>query len=149
MGRIKSVKLAVLVPILLALMLMPASVFAHTDFPYWGPIVHCGSIYPPGPCISFCELVHTGQNFIQLLLTVAVFVALPLSILFGGFLIMTAGGSTERVGRGKKVITGVLTGLALTIGSYLIVSTVLFALGALTSDATGPTKVGWPTVSCS
>ena len=54
-------------------------------------------------------------------------IAIPLGVLFvayGGFVIMTAGGSEEKVKKGKQVITAAVIGIAIAFGSWLIIFTV-------------------------
>jgi|SRR3989338_8005898 len=49
-------------------------------------------------------------------------------IVWGGIVIMTAGGSEERVGKGKKIITTAVIGAAIALGAWLIINTVYLAL---------------------
>ncbi|KKU75857.1 MAG: hypothetical protein UY02_C0041G0011, partial [Candidatus Giovannonibacteria bacterium GW2011_GWB1_47_6b] len=45
-------------------------------------------------------------------------------IVWGGFVIMTAGGSEEKVKKGKGIITASVIGLAILFGSWLIVTVI-------------------------
>jgi hypothetical protein len=90
-------------------------------------------------------MIHTATHITQFLLTIGIFVILPIGVLVSGFLIMTAGGSSERLAQGKNVSKGVGVGLLIAIGAYIIVGTALWAVGARTGSGG---EVGWPEVSC-
>lgn len=54
-------------------------------------------------------------------------IAIPLAVIFiiwGGFVIMTAGGSADKVRKGKEIITIAVIGLAITLGAWLILTAV-------------------------
>ena len=76
----------------------------------------------PGACDlgAFLEFVRNIINYLLM-------IAIPLGVLFvayGGFVIMTAGGSEEKVKKGKQVITAAVIGIAIAFGSWLIIFTV-------------------------
>lgn len=50
-------------------------------------------------------------------------------IVWGGFLMMTAGGNEDRIGKGKKVLTYAVGGVALILLSYTVVTLLVRALG--------------------
>lgn len=112
---------------------------------FWGPIVWCvGSTNPsanpsvsptpgtagktPPTCNNLCDLIGVFINVVYLLLSIAIFVIAPISVVAGGVMLMMAGANPEMLGRGKKVLTGAVIGLVIVLCSYLIVNTVLWAL---------------------
>ena len=57
------------------------------------------------------------------------YIAIPLGVIFivyGGFVIMTSGGSEERFNKGKQVITAAVIGLAIALGAWLIITALNF-----------------------
>lgn len=130
---------------LLVVFFTPAIVSAHQiKLPYWGgspnPLLSCA-----GTSCNFCELIHTLQHFIYFGITLVVFIFVPILLFWGGFMILIAGGSTERVTSGKRILTGTLVGFFLAVGSFLIITTFLWAVGA----KTGGQGVAWPNIACS
>src|SRR3989344_3739247 len=58
--------------------------------------------------------------------------ALPIAAImfaWAGFLMVTAGGSTERVGKAKRIFTNVAIGFIIAVIAFLIVRTILAILG--------------------
>ena len=53
-------------------------------------------------------------NIIQFLINISLLVAVVF-IMWGGFLILTSGGSSDRLGRGKKSITAAVTGIVIVL----------------------------------
>lgn len=49
-------------------------------------------------------------------------------IIWGGIVIMTAGGSEERIKKGRKVITTAVIGIGIALGSWLIINAIYLAL---------------------
>jgi len=52
-----------------------------------------------------------------------------MGLVYGGILYMTSGGSEERVKQAKNVITYAIIGLVVAILSYILVNTVIQAIG--------------------
>jgi hypothetical protein len=66
-------------------------------------------------------------DFIRNIISQVFVIIIPLAVIFiiwGGFVIMTAGGSPERVKKGKEIILIALTGLIIALGSWLILTTI-------------------------
>ena len=109
---------------------------------YWGPIVWCTGDYltgnannqvagptgQPPACTNLCDLVGTFINIIYLGMSIAIFIITPILFVWGGVTIMFSGANPGSLETGKKILTGTLIGLALVLGSYLIVNTVLSVL---------------------
>lgn len=56
-------------------------------------------------------------------------IAIPVGVIFivwGGFVIMTAAGSEERVRKGRQIITAALIGVAIALGAWLIITALNF-----------------------
>lgn len=135
---------------ILALIAPPA--FA-AGFPYWGPVVSCTGGAPEAgmsvqkQCTNLCDLFQTGQNVIYLMMTVAVLALAPIFILWGAILIMTMGGSTERVESGRHIITSTVIGVLIALGAFVIVNTFILIMGNVSGSTTGLWK-NWSNLSC-
>lgn len=139
---------------------------AHTPgIPYWGaPLISCNTqkLMEDGecrmedgewrgeycdPCASICELLHTTQHLIYFGITLVLFAIAPVLLLVGGFMVLVSGGSEKRLDTGKKILTGTIWGIAIVLGSFIIINTFLWALGAR-GDPTGRTNIAWPEIDC-
>jgi hypothetical protein len=146
-------------------MLAAPRVAEGAKFPYWGPLISCTGNDPaitgiPNPkdakgndiphCVSICDLLATLQNVFFFLLTLALVVIAPLSVLGGALLMITSAGSEERVSKGRSVITGTVLGILFVLSAFLIVNTFMFFLSKLVTPDKGvklPTK--WYAITCS
>ncbi len=137
-------------------LLLPAVGFAKeiSLFPggYWGPLLSCNT-KPNGdgsfsdPCKSLCDLVETSQNFVYFGMTLALFVFAPIVLLIGGYYILTAGGSEDQFKKGRQMLWKAVQGIAIVLGSFLILSTFLWAIGSKTSPE-GSGGLAWPNIQC-
>lgn len=89
----------------------------------------CKANLPPsatGGCgaSAFLQLI---QNIIKKVLQLTLVIA-PLLIAAGGIVILTAGGSAERISSGKRIITAAVWGIVIALGSYLIIRLIFEAL---------------------
>lgn len=73
---------------------------------------------------SICDLLSVVENGITILFQAAVILTV-VYIIYGGFLIMFAGGSEDRVKDGRQAILAAIIGLCIALGSWLIIDTVL------------------------
>ena len=112
----------------LALLVVPSitlAVKAPSVFPkgYWGnPLV-------AGPPYNLCTLVQTAVNIVYFGMTILFFILIPLFMLYGGFLILTSMGSSEKVGEGKKAVTGAIMGAAIGLIAFLIIDAFFTFIG--------------------
>ena len=104
-----------------------------------GGLVQCGN--PGQPACNICSLLALIQILINYAIDLA-FAFAGLFIAWGAFVIMTAGGSEEKVKKGKEVMTTAIVGLVIMLSAWLILGTVL---QVLTGSAT---KLPWTSITC-
>ena len=78
-----------------------------------------------------CQLTDffvVGNNVFRLLIGLSGSFAL-LMVIYGGFMWLTSGGSSERIEKGKKVLVGAVIGLIIVFGAYTVVELILAAAG--------------------
>ncbi|RJQ28634.1 hypothetical protein C4571_03120 [Candidatus Parcubacteria bacterium] len=127
---------------------LPVLGFAHeVRVPYWGPLLSCGTVIDEkgvatNPCTSLCDLVHTAQHFIYFGITLALVALAPPFFAWGGIMILTSGGSEERLGSGKKILTGTVIGIVIVLAAFLIVNTFISLIGVRG-------VIGWGNINCS
>ncbi|OGZ00597.1 MAG: hypothetical protein A2946_03180 [Candidatus Liptonbacteria bacterium RIFCSPLOWO2_01_FULL_53_13] len=111
----------------LALLILPSITSAFVPpkvFPtgYWGkPLVV--------PDHSFCGLIQTFVNVIYFGITILFFVLIPFFIMYGGFLILTSMGSSEKVGEGRKMVTGAIVGAVIGLVAFFIIDAFFTFIG--------------------
>lgn len=90
-----------------------------------GLVPACDPVAPRGePRCDLCDLLDLGKHVIEWLVQIALVLAVVF-IIWGGFIIMTAGGNVEKVTQGRKTMTIALVGVAIILGSWLIIGTLL------------------------
>lgn len=104
-----------------------------------GKNIGCDPAAPPGGKSPTTGLPGCGiPHFITLVQVVIGFlqiIIIPLAggfIAYGGFVILTAGGSEERVKQGKKIITAAVIGIVISLGAYIIITALNFIIPAET-----------------
>lgn len=102
-----------------------------------GPIVVCGG--PDGPECTICHIPYTIKNIIDYVIEFFVFPASLLMVIAGGFMILTAGASQQRMETGKKVLTNTLIGIVFVFFSWFIVDTIILVMtgGSFMSEDVG------------
>jgi hypothetical protein len=105
---------------------------------FWGPIVWCTGNYlanpqyvgntHPATCNNLCDLIETVINVVYLLMSIAIFVIAPILVVWGGIMIMFAGANPGTLETGKKILLGLVIGIAITLLAYLLINTVLSVL---------------------
>lgn len=87
-----------------------------------------------GNC-TLCDFVTLAANISQLILSIIGGVVLGMFVL-GGIMWLISAGSSERVQKGKQIITGSVIGLMITLGGYMAVNAVIAGFtGASFSEA--------------
>ena len=102
------------------------------------------------PCTNNCTICHlfVGINsIIDFLLKNIAFPLGVVAILYGGFMIMTSGGSEEQVKKGKTALEFAVYGIIIAFAGWLIVGTILSSL--VTDTLVWPFSQEWNTIpSC-
>lgn len=80
-----------------------------------------------GPC-QLCDLYQLAHNIIELLLQIAVPLAIAM-LFYGGFLYISAGADGGNVAKGKKTIMSAAIGLIIAFGAYAIITSALLIIG--------------------
>jgi len=101
-------------------------------------LVPCGP--GPGRECTWCDFGVLIKNIIDFMIYL-VFPLAAVMIVVGGIMIMTAGGSTERVANGRGIITAAIIGILIALLSWLIVDTII---KLLTGGRMGP----WNKLTC-
>lgn len=94
---------------------------------------------PTGPC-DFCDLLHVVSNIIQFLLYAAVTISVGM-IVYGGLIMITSAGNESKFSEARGKITASVTALAIAVGSWAIVNTVLTFLS-------GNPSFPWSSITC-
>ena len=98
-----------------AILLVPYIVQAQ----FFGPLVPCSGV----DCQA-CHLISLGQNILNFLISVAVFVAV-IAFTWAGFLMVTAAGNTSQIEKARGVFSTVIIGFILVLAAWLIVNVIL------------------------
>ncbi len=101
-------------------------------------IVPCG----PGtgkPICELCDLFQLFANLVRFILVVIIPPVAALFIVYGGVMFYTAMGDSEKVNRGKKILTSVVIGIVIVYTAHYLVSMILSALGVV--------DVQWPNIT--
>ncbi len=95
----------------------------------------------PGGICTYCDFLVMGQNVIKFLM----FIAIPLAVIFiiyGGVMLMLSGGSPQRAGNAKKILTNAIIGVTIALGAWIIVNTIFVVL------AQGNIAQNWWKINC-
>ena len=132
-------KIKLLVILSVFILVLPIISLAAT-VPFWGPLVPCGpgGVLPngqvgPSQCSIGC-LFTLGQNLIAFGITLATFILGPIALVIGGFFIVTAGGSPDRLQKGKQTITFAIIGIVVALASFVIINTFMWVIGATSTQ---------------
>ncbi|MDO8504791.1 MAG: hypothetical protein Q7S36_02965 [Candidatus Liptonbacteria bacterium] len=153
----------------LAFLILPGFVSATSVLtPYWGPIVSCvGAIQDPAnppldakgnallQCTSFCDMVDTSQNILKMGLTFALYLLAPILFVWGGVLILTAGGSPEKMSSARKLLLSTAVGIVIVLAAFSMVTFFLkTGLGIVYKNPPSPAQAvpvqtDWFDIKCS
>jgi hypothetical protein len=148
MNAITKILITISVFTIIAVMPVISFAVAYPD----GPLIPCGTqTYPPGqtipdpnnpggtpipvggqvsnPCdfFGFMDLVNGIINFIIQNLAIPI---AAIMFFYAGFLMVTAGGeSAQAKTKAKEIFTNTVIGLAIAVGCWIIVKTILSILG--------------------
>jgi hypothetical protein len=135
----------------LSLVIFPSFVFAADSLltPYWGPIVSCvGGASTKGlpTCTSLCDLFSTAQNVLRLGVTIALYIMVPIYVLYGGFKVATTGISGDKIATVRKMFFEILIGIIIILGSFTIINTFMNGLAGVLGGKNETST--WLKISC-
>jgi hypothetical protein len=125
----------------IALLAVSYSLFA-ANYSFAAGLVPCGGEGEPG--CNWCYLFQLFKNIIDFAMMI-IFPIATVMMIYGGFLMMTAGDNQSRFGDGKKAMTSAVIGILIALLSWLILDTI-FKMLAVDWDRLqiGP----WNELSC-
>ncbi|MBU1146373.1 pilin [Patescibacteria group bacterium] len=89
------------------------------------------------PICGFNDFILLGVNLTKMILGLVGSLAL-LFFIYGGVMFLLAGGKSEMIEKGKKIITNAVIGVAIVLGAWIIVN---FAIAALTGTPVSNVKI--------
>lgn len=119
---------------ILAILVIPVFSFAQVkvDTDNKG-LIPCGrDLNADGTIKNPCEFGHAMILINNVIKFVLFKLAMPIAAImfaWAGVLMVTAGGSTERVGKARRIFTNVAIGFIIAVIAWLIVRTILAILG--------------------
>lgn len=131
---------------LLASLIFPVLVSAQAK-PGLLPLVQCGTEQEPiknttnsdgsisqigGEIINSCTFNDLLGLISRVVSFVLFYLTIPLAAImfaYAGFLLLFSGGNSGQMQRAKEIASNVVVGLILALGAWLIVTTILWALG--------------------
>lgn len=99
-----------------------------------GPLVTCvgatGTNLPEkNTCSSLCDLIGQIAHIIYFMIAVVIWILTPIFVAVAGITFMMSRGNPERASQARKMITGLVIGLAITLCAYIIVYTFVSVFG--------------------
>ncbi len=96
-----------------------------------GPLVSCTGTGEGGmpACQNLCDLICTSANVVYFGIGVVIWIVVPFMFAWGGILFMFSQGNPSRIEAARKMLTGVVIGLAIVLCAYLIVFTFVRVMG--------------------
>jgi len=92
-----------------------------------GGLVPCGGT--DEPACDFTQFMNLINRVIKFILFDLAMPIAAIMFAWAGILLVTAGGSTERVGKAKRIFTNVAVGFIIAVLAWLIIRTILSILG--------------------
>lgn len=127
--KLLTTTLAVMVIVMVMVVIAPTAQAQLTLAPECDPAVTQETWRPPG--LPPCD-IEAFIEWIQKIIRFLLIISIPIGVLFivyGAFVIITAAGSQERFGLGKKIITASVIGVAIAFGAWLIITIINRILG--------------------
>ena len=134
----KKIFLAIAVLFSLSIITAPFMIRADGLVPTCGPTCNESGVCTGSPC-GICDFFKMVVNIYNFIVTGIATPLAVIALIIGGICILVSAGNPNLSGTGKKIIYAALIGLALVFCSYLIINSVLAALGY-----TGT----WGSISC-
>ncbi len=125
------ISFTILIGVIFSTLLMPN--LAHADKNYKGLVPPCntevdatGSFKNPCGINNLLELINNVINFLLF------YISAPLAAIlfaYSGFLLLTGGGESGKRSQAKSIFINVIIGFVVAMAAWLIIHTVLMALG--------------------
>ena len=80
-----------------------------------------------GGLCTYCDFLAMVQNVIKFLMEVSISIGV-IFIIYGAVMLMISSGSPEKAQKGKTIVTSAVIGVAIALGAWLIINTILIAL---------------------
>ncbi len=106
----------------------------------------CGG--PGEPECQFCHIFVMLGNILDFLLFTIVPSVAVLMLTIGGAMMIFAGGRPAMVGKGRTIITAVITGLVIIYCAWLIVNTFFTIIGFANFEGAGWSPARWFEIDC-
>lgn len=90
-----------------------------------------------------CDLVTLGQNIMQFIIVIAVFLAAVL-FAWAGILMVTSAGDTGQVAKAKGMFSSIIIGILIALAGWLIIDTIMKVLYNEGKSSFGP----WNKIQC-
>ena len=119
--------------VFIALLILPLVVFATADF----------GLDTANPGLGDNNIKDIATSIINIALGFLGVITVGF-ILYGGFVWLTAGGSSEKVDKAKKIIIRAVIGLVIILSSYAIASFIITNIGDATGISDGSSNPGGP-----
>jgi hypothetical protein len=101
--------------------------FIVANITHAAPLVPCGTAENPEDC-TVCDFFILLQNILNFLVKD---LAMPIGVIvliYGGVMMLTSGGSEQKISRGKSAIWFAVWGMFLAFAGWLIVDTIIKVL---------------------
>lgn len=98
-----------------------------------GPLVTCvgastSTLPVQQTCADLCDLVGQVAHVIYFMIAVVIWILTPIFVVWAGILFIMSRGSTEMTGQARKMIRGLVIGLAIALCAYIIIHTFVSVL---------------------
>lgn len=105
------------------------------------------------PCVdtcTLCDILLLGQSIINFLIQLATALAI-IGVLYGGFYLLTSGGSPTRIQQGKDALWTTLKGIVIAYAAWLFINTLLLVFVSGDTSGTGIATIlskPWNQITC-
>lgn len=119
---------------------LPTLVITFATLVLFSPLYALAQGIVPETCQTgicrVCDLFALADNFIDFLLTGIAVPIVVIALVYGGFQLLTAGGSEDKRTQGKNAITNAIIGILIAFFAWAIVNTVILLI--VGSEEIGP-----------
>lgn len=97
---------------------------------------------------DFCDLLKLIDNVFYFAIYKIVIPLVVIMIIYGGFVIMTAGDSTDKVAQGRKIIQSSIIGVVIVLGAWMIIDQILTVIATGEYKGFKPSEIFTTGVNC-